>query len=294
MEMNLTGLRPWGGLPEASLEEADIVVVGIPYDGSAVYRQGAAQAPVALRRLSAAMPPITERGRSLARHSIYDLGDVPLTGGVEAGWEEVADRLAEVPARALLTVVGGDHCSAIPVIAAQARRHGPDLAVVWVDAHPDLCDSSRGDRWSCGCALSRALEVSRLRPSAAVLVGSRDFDVEEVDLIERESMLMLPSATVVRNPVAAGREVAAAVAGRPVHISFDIDALDPAFAPGTQIPSAAGLTTRQALDFFETLAGHSSLAGLDVMEVAPPLDPESITALAALKIVFEFWGFALD
>jgi agmatinase len=286
--INLEGLRMWGGLGGAALENADAVVVGIAYDGSAVYRKGAAAAPGRIRQLSAVMPPVTETGKLLTLR-LHDLGDLDLGGDVERGWPDAADRLANVPQQALLTVLGGDHCSTIPILAAQARRHA-GLAVVWVDAHPDLCDFSRGGRWTCGCALRRALEVAQLDPSSAAVVGGRDFDPEEVEFMTGNGMLSLTSAQVAEDVRAAGRAVAAWAAGRPLHISFDIDFLDPAYAPGTEIPSAGGFSTRQALDLLRAVAGASNVVGFDIAEVSPPADNSDITSLAALKLLFEFWG----
>src|SRR6266705_52028 len=104
-QVNLDGLQPWGGLAGASFDAADMVVAGIPYDGSAVYRKGAAQAPQRIRTLSAAMPPVAE------------------------GWQSVAERLSAVPVTSLLTILGGDHCTAIATIAAQVRRH-PDMQLL--------------------------------------------------------------------------------------------------------------------------------------------------------------------
>src|SRR5229473_3006463 len=163
-EMNLDGLKPWGGLAGNPIETADIVVAGIPYDGSAVYRKGAALAPKRIRELSAAMPPVTEDARPLAGLKVHDMGDIDAGTDIESSWSKVANRLAKVPASALLTVVGGDHCTAIATLTTQRWRH-PDLAVLWVDAHPDLCDFSRGGRWTCGCAMRRALEVSSIGPA---------------------------------------------------------------------------------------------------------------------------------
>ena len=285
--MQLEGLQPWGGLPDGE----DVVVAGIPYDGSAVYRRGAAQAPARLRELSKAVPPVTEDARRMGM-TVRDIGDLDLGAAVEGGWQPVADRLAAAAPGAFLTVLGGDHCTAIATLAAQVRRH-PDLAVVWVDAHPDLNDVSRGGRWTCGCALRRAIECAGLRPADVAFAGLRDFDYEEVEFARANGMESLTCAQVARDPVAAGRELARVTAGRPVHVSFDIDVLDPAFAPGTEIPSAAGLSTRDALDLLSGLADGIRLVGLDVVEVSPPLDPSDITVLAALKIVFETWGLAL-
>jgi agmatinase len=287
--MNLDGLQPWGGLGGASLHGADVVVAGIAYDGSASYRRGAAQAPAEIRRLSAVMPPVTESGTALIELGLHDLGDLRADQGMEAGWRGIADRLAEIAPDSLLTVVGGDHCSAIPVLAAQKRRH-PDLHVLWIDAHPDLNASSRGGTWTCGCALRRSLEAGAIEPAHAVLAGCRDFDLDELEYIGEHRMLMLPVGRVVTDPHAAGEAIADHIDGAPVHVSFDIDALDPAFAPGTEIASAGGLSTRDALALLAAVGARCRLVGLDVMEVAPRLDHADITSLAALKLIFEFWG----
>jgi agmatinase len=286
--MNLEGLKPWGGLAGAALDDADVVLAGIPYDGSAVYRKGAAQAPGRIRQLSAVMPPVNEDGRPLDGLRVHDLGDLDAGPDIERGWAKVADRLATVPAEALLTVLGGDHCTAIATLAAQARRH-PDLAVLWVDAHPDLCDFSRGGRWTCGCAMRRALEVSNIGPARVVIAGGRDYDPEELEFIRARGMLLV-SAQELATDNGASRSVAEALDGKKVHVSFDIDALDPAYAPGTEIPSAGGLSTRQALSLLQTATRNSKLVGLDIVEVAPPFDTGDITILAALKLIFEFWG----
>lgn len=273
------------------LEDAAVAVAGIPYDGSAVYRKGAAGAPARIRALSAVMPPVTEAGDSLLGMAVADLGDLDPGLEIESGWRSVADRLADLPKDVFLTAFGGDHCSVIPVLVAQTRRH-PDLHLLWVDAHPDLCDFSRGGAWTCGCALRRALEVADLNPERVSFAGGRDYDLEEVAFIRAHGLREQRAAEVVSDPVAAGGELAGRLAGRPVHVSFDIDALDPAFAPGTEVPSAGGLSTRAALAFLGELAKSVHLVGLDVMEVAPALDHNDVTSLAALKLTFEMWGHA--
>ena len=287
--MILDGLPLWGGLAWAAPGAADVVVAGIPYDGSAVYRRGAAEAPAEIRRLSAAIPPVTESATALVELRLHDMGDLHIGDSIATGWQAAADHLATVPAHTLLTVIGGDHTTAIPVLAAQARRH-PDLRVLWVDAHPDLCDVSRGGSWTCGCALRRGIEASGIDPSRVVLAACRDFDLEELDFIGSAGMTMLPVGQVAADPRAAGESLARALGSGPVHVSFDIDVLDPAFAPGTEIPSAGGLSTRQALDFLRIATAGSKLVGLDIVEVSPPFDHEDITTLAALKVIFEYWG----
>jgi len=288
--IDIGGLPAWGGLlSPAAPAGARAVVVGIPYDGSATYRRGAAEAPAAIRNLSAIMPPLDERGRSLAGVTLHDLGDLDLGPSVEHGWPAVADRLAAVPPEAFLTVLGGDHCAVIPVLVAEARRHR-DLAVLWVDAHPDLCDVSRGGPWTVGCALRRGIELSHLDPRSVVLVGCRDWDAEEAVYARSHGMVVVPAAELAAEPSAATARVVSAVQGRHLHVSFDIDVLDPAYAPGTEVPSAGGLSTRQALDLLAAALRLSRPVGLDVCEVAPPLDHNGITSLAALKVLFETWG----
>ncbi len=203
-EMNLSGLLPWGGLAGDPIDGADIVVAGIPYDGSAVYRKGAALAPKRIRELSAVMPPVTEDARPLAGLRVHDMGDLDAGTDIEAGWSKVANGLAKVPASALLTVLGGDHCTAIATLTTQRWRH-PDLAVLWVDAHPDLCDFSRGGRWTCGCAMRRALEVSSIGPARVVIAGGRDYDPEELEFIRARGMLLVSASQPSTRPLLPAR-----------------------------------------------------------------------------------------
>ena len=291
--MNLDGLRPWGGLAGGSPESADVVVAGIAYDGSAVYRKGAALAPQRIRSLSAALPPVTEDGRLLVGLQVNDIGDLDVGPDIEAGWASVAERLSRVPAAALLTVLGGDHCTAIATLSAQKKRH-PDFALLWVDAHPDLCDFSRGGRWTCGCALRRALEVSGLDPARVVIAGGRDYDPEELEFIRANGILLVSTRDLALDPARSAAKVAERLAGQRVHVSFDIDVLDPAFAPGTEIPSSGGLSTRQALELLRAATERATLVGFDVVEVSPPFDSGDITTFAALKLIFEVWGMSLS
>ena len=264
-------------------------MAGIAYDGSAVYRKGAALAPQRIRQLSAVMPPVTEEGRVLAGLRVQDLGDLDAGQDIETGWMGPMRRLAEVPPDAFLTVLGGDHCTAVSTLAAQVRRH-PGLFVLWVDAHPDLCDFSRGGHWTCGCALRRAMDASGIEPSRVVIAGGRDYDPEELEFIAANQVLLVSSAEIARDLPAAARKLSDRLAGQKVHVSFDIDVLDPAFAPGTEIPSAAGVSTRQALELLRGAIGRAHVVGLDVVEVSPPYDNGDITTLAALKVIFEVWG----
>ena len=287
--MNLEGLSAWGGLAGATAGGADVVVAGIAYDGSAVYRKGAALAPERIRSMSGVMPPVTEDGTLLRGLRVRDIGDLDPGPDIEKGWSAVADRLAQIPVESFLTVLGGDHCTTIATLAAQQRRH-PGLAVLWVDAHPDLCDFSRGGHWTCGCALRRALDVAGMDPANVVIAGGRDYDPEELEFISGHGILLVGAPELARDLPGSARKIAERLAGRQVHVSFDIDVLDPAFAPGTEIPSPGGLSTRQALDLLAAASARSEVVGFDLVEVSPPFDQGEITTLAALKLIFEVWG----
>src|SRR6202171_237831 len=237
------------------------------------------------------MPPVTEDGSLLVGLQVADLGDLDAGTDIESGWSAVAERLSHVPPAALLPVLAGDHCTAISTLAAQARRH-PGLAVLWVDAHPDLCEFSRGGRWTCGCALRRVLDVSGSDPSRVVIAGGRDYDPEELDFIRANGILLVSTRELALDTARAAARIADRLAGQKVHVSFDIDVLDPAFAPGTEIPSAGGLSTRQALELLRTATARATLVGFDVVEVSPPFDNGDITTFAALKMIFEVWGMS--
>src|SRR5437588_10053506 len=122
-------------------------------------------------------------------------------------------RLAAVPSEAVPTVLGVDRRTAIATLAAQVRRH-PGLSVLWVDAHPDLCDFSRGGHWTCGCALRRALDSSGIEPGRVVIGGGRDYDPEELEFIATNRILLVSAAEIARHLTGAVRKPADRPAGR--------------------------------------------------------------------------------
>src|SRR2546429_3178229 len=153
------------------------------------------------------MPPVTEEGHLLTGRHVRDIGDLEAGDDIETGWMESMQRLAKVPPEAFLTVLGGDHCTAVSTLAAEVRRH-PGLYVLWVDAHPDLCDFSRGGHWTCGCALRRALDASGIEPSRVVIAGGRDFDPQEPEFIPPHRLPLLSSAELRRALPGARRKIA--------------------------------------------------------------------------------------
>jgi agmatinase len=291
-EFNTAGLSPWAGLkPPASGSNPDVRILGVPIDRGSLYRPGAAKAPGQLRALSAIFAPVSEYAELFDSVTIQDDGDVSLVeGDMGANVDAVAAAIEKTPAGTLPIVLGGDHTTASPTLVAQQRRLNGRLSILYIDAHPDLNDSSRHTRWSNGCALRRGLELGEIDPRKVTLLGCRDYDWEEVEYIRKMGVTLIPAATAHRwtgNQLA--DEIGSRIGGDALHISLDIDSLDPSYAPGTGVPSAGGLTSRELLDFLRQLRGVR-LAGLDVDEVAPPLDLGYVTSLAALKFIFEFLG----
>ena len=291
-EFNTRGLNPWGGL-KAPVKGArpDVRVLGVPMERGSLYRPGQAKAPDELRKLSAIFAPVSETGELFDSVTLQDDGNLALVDGdMGANVDAVAAAIETTADGTLPIVLGGDHTVVSPTLIAQQRRLNGKLSILYIDAHPDLNDVSRHTRWSNGCALRRGLELGDIDPRKVTLLGCRDYDWEEVEYIKKMGVTLIPAATAHRwTGSQLADEIGSRLGGDALHISLDIDSLDPSYAPGTGVPSAGGLTSRELLDFLRQLRGVK-LAGLDVDEVAPPLDMSHITSLAALKFIFEFLG----
>jgi agmatinase len=287
----------WGDLhrPDLSPAQTDFTVLGIPFDDLASARKGAALAPERIRFWSRHVTPFSEDRTRLEGLTICDLGDIPISRiipdpstALRAGFELVRQKVASLP-HGIPILLGGDHSVTIPIFQGQRERFAEKrLGVLWVDAHPDLCNEFDGSRLSHACVLRRGLEFG-IDPQDVCLVGLRSWEEQEIDLIENGHMHVYTAADVagigMKSVAADVRKILSRCDA--VHISFDIDALDPSVAPGTGIPEFGGLTSREVLTLIHALQGLP-LVGLDVVEVAPPLDPSEATVFAALKIIMEF------
>ncbi|MGB8982925.1 MAG: agmatinase [Anaerolineales bacterium] len=278
----------WGDLhsPEYQPANSDFTVVGVPYDGAACARPGAALAPGRIRFWSTHLTPFSEDRTRLGSIRICDLGDIPVDEQAR-DFERVRQKVATLPNVPI--VLGGDHSISIPVLQAQRERYREQrLGLLWLDAHPDLCDVFTGSKLSHACVLRRALEFG-IEPGDVCMVGLRSWEEQEIDLIENGGLNVYPAAAVAERGI---RSVASSVYSKlslcdAVHISLDIDCLDPAFAPGTGIPDAGGLTSRDVITLLKSLQGLP-LVGLDLVEVSPPVDPSEATIFAALKFIMEY------
>jgi agmatinase len=278
----------WADLHRESFTPADsdFTAIGVPYDGAACARKGAALGPERIRFWSTHLTPFSEDLTRLGDIRICDLGDISITDQVR-DFESVREKVATLPNVPI--VLGGDHSISIPVFQAQRERYKDQrLGVLWVDAHPDLCDVFTGSKLSHACVLRRALEFG-IEPQDVCLVGVRSWEEQEIDLIENGGLNVYTAALVAERGM---KSVAASAYSKlsgcdAVHISLDIDCLDPAFAPGTGIPDSGGLTSREVITLIKSMQGLP-LVGLDVVEVSPPIDPSEATVFAALKIIMEY------
>jgi len=278
----------WADLhrPELSPADADFSVIGIPYDGAACARKGAALGPERIRFWSTHLTPFSEDRTRLGDIRISDLGDIPITQQ-ESDFDRVRQKVATLPNMPIL--LGGDHSVTIPIFQGQLERYaGKRFGVLWVDAHPDLCDVFTGSKLSHACVLRRGLEFG-IQPQDVCLVGLRSWEYEEIDLIENGGLNVFTAADVAERGMKAIAQEVNKILSRcdVVHISLDSDCLDPAFAPGTGIPDSGGLTSREVITLIKSMQGLP-LVGLDIVEVAPPIDPSEATIFAALKIIMEY------
>ena len=278
----------WADLSQSSFTPADsdFTVIGVPYDGAACARQGAALAPERLRFWSTHLTPFSEDRTRLGNIRISDRGDIPIADQAR-DFERVRETIAGLPNMPI--ILGGDHSISIPVFQAQRERYRDQrLGVLWVDAHPDLCDVFTGSKLSHACVLRRALEFG-IEPQDVCLVGVRSWEDQEIDLIENGGLNVYTAALIAERGM---KSIASSVYSKlsrcdAVHISVDIDCLDPAFAPGTGIPDSGGLTSREVITLVKSMQGLP-LVGLDVVEVSPPIDPSEATVFAALKVIMEY------
>jgi len=288
------GIRTFMRAPHTTdLAGVDAAVYGIPFDTATSYRTGPRFGPEAIRSVSALLRPYNPAldVNVVETLSIVDYGDLPVSpGDTERTYGQVEEGLAPlVDAGVFPIALGGDHSVTLAELRALARRHGP-LALVQLDAHGDTWDEYFGQRYFHGTTFKRALEEGLIEPAASVQAGLRGslYGAGDIDSA-RELGFAAVSCDQLRTlgPGGFASLVRERVGRRPVFLSFDIDVLDPAFAPGTGTPEVGGLSTSEALSCLRALRGIG-LAGADVVEVSPPYDgPGQQTALAAANVAYE-------
>jgi agmatinase len=288
------GIRTFMRAPHTTdLAGVDAAVYGIPYDTATSFRTGPRFGPEAIRSASALLRPYNPAlGVNVVEAlSIVDYGDLPVSpGDTERTYGQVEEALAPlVDAGVFPLALGGDHSVTLAELRALARRHG-SLALVQLDAHGDTWDEYFGQRFFHGTTFKRAVEEGLIEPTASVQAGLRGslYGAEDLESARELGFAVLSCDQLrVHEPGGFADLVRSRAGDRPVFLTFDVDVLDPAFAPGTGTPEVGGISTAEALGFVRALRGIA-LVGADVVEVSPPYDgPGQQTALAASNIAYE-------
>jgi agmatinase len=283
--MRLPHVEDVGGL--------DVAIVGVPFDGGTSYRPGARLAPREIRAQSSLIRSYSyfQKVAPFDRLNVADIGDVDAPPvSIEKCYDAVEARIGAIAdASAKPLVVGGDHSITLPVLRALARRHGP-LGLVQFDAHIDTWDEYFGGKYFHGTPFRRAIEEGIVDGKRFVQVGIRGpmYGEDDFAFHRQHGITMIDIDQVKDRGVAAViAEIHRIIVGS-AYMTFDIDAIDPAFAPGTGTPEVGGLTSHEAQRLVRGLAGLT-LVGGDVVEVAPLFDgPGQITSILAANIMFEF------
>jgi agmatinase len=272
--------------------QADVAILGVPFDSGVSYRPGARFGPSHIRESSRLLRPYNPALQVpvFATQQVADAGDLAVNpfniddaiGAIERGARLLLERT-----RFVLTL-GGDHTVALPMLRAVSAVHGP-VAVVHFDAHLDTWDTYFGAAYTHGTPFRRASEEGLLDRTGCLHVGIRGPLYTDADLTQDSELgfrvIPAPDFDQLGVPGVVER-IAQRVADRPVYVSIDIDVLDPAHAPGTGTPEAGGLTSRELLAVLRSFA-KLNLVGADIVEVAPAYDHAQITGIAAAHVGYE-------
>ncbi|MEM8924027.1 MAG: agmatinase [Actinomycetota bacterium] len=267
------------------LDNADIAVSGIPFDMATSGRPGTRLGPRAIRAASVGLAELDAYPFGFDPFQyvgVADYGDCFVDYGhpeeAVACIEGHADEILATDT--MMVTMGGDHFVTYPLLRAHAKKHGP-LSLIQFDAHSDTWGDD-GTRLDHGSMFLRALQEGVIDPATSIQIGIRTHNPDT------HGFTILGAPWVHREGIPAVIDVIREVVGdNPAYLTFDIDCLDPAFAPGTGTPVAGGLTTAQGLDAVRSL-GEFNIVGMDVVEVAPPYDVAEVTALAAATIAHDF------
>ena len=273
-------------------DDPAIAVAGVPFDLGTTNRPGARFGPAAIRMASRMLIDGDHpSGLDPARAAVADVGDFAIAlGDIPASLAEIERQAA---AHRHLLALGGDHTVTLALLRALARRTGP-VGLVHFDAHVDTWPDGFGQRWSHGSVFFHALEERLIDPLRTVQIGIRSPVQRGVmDATLARGVTVITAEQVHEaGPAPIAARVREVIGERAVYLSFDVDALDPAFAPGTGTPEIGGLASWQAQSLLRRLQGLAFVGG-DVVEVAPAYDVAEITALAAATVAWEYLALVL-
>ncbi len=288
------GIKTYMRLPHCRTTQGiDFAVVGVPWDGATSYRTGQRMAPDAIRRVSVTLRPYNlALDVGIFEHcSGVDYGDVAVVPGyIEETYARIERELFPlVEAGVIPVMMGGDHSITLPELRAMAKIHGP-VALVHFDSHTDTNDQYFGKPYYHGSPFRRAVEENIILPENSIQVGMRG-SVYSKDAYH-DSMSLGFKVVTMADLRQMGMEtliesIRYRVGPAKVFVTFDIDVVDPAFAPGTGTPEVGGFTSAEAIDLIHGLKGLN-FVGFDVVEVLPDYDTADLTALMAANIIYEF------
>ena len=270
----------------------DACFVGIPMDIGASNRAGTRHGPRQIRTESCLIRPYNMgTGAAPFEHiQVADIGDIAInTFNLAATCDIITEGIGAIlDCQAVPLVLGGDHTLTYPVLRAIARQHGP-VALVHVDAHADTSKTMFGERITHGTPFRRAVEEQLIVPDKTVQIGLRGsgYSPGDFDWGRQQGFEVVPAEMCWHKSLAPLMErTRRRIGDAPTYISFDIDSMDPAFAPGTGTVELGGLTTIQALEIVRGCHGLN-IVGADLVEVSPPYDPSGNTALIGAQLLFE-------
>lgn len=277
------------GLPLRADRDAAFCVAGIPFDLGTTNRAGQRDGPAAIRRASRMLVDGAHPQHRVepALMDVADIGDFAIVLGDVAGSLALIERQAAACRH--LVALGGDHGVSLALLRAARQRAGRPLALLHLDAHVDTWATNFGQAYRHGSVFYHAVGEGLIDPRRSMQIGIRspvDRETWDWTLAQGFTVVMAQEA-LESTPAALAARVLALMAGGPVYLSFDVDCLDPAFAPGTGTPEVGGLATWQAQGLLRRLKGLD-FVGMDVVEVAPAHDVAEITALAAATMAWEY------
>lgn len=280
-------------LPQAtSLEGLDVAFLGIPMDIGTSWRSGTRFGPKQIRSESAMLRPYNMATGAAPFDSLNagDIGDLAInTFSLKESLRIIEDSYHAILSGGVIPMaMGGDHSITLPILRAIAAKYGP-VALVHVDAHADVNDDMFGEKETHGTVFRRAYEEGLIVADKTYQIGIRGTGYGADDFTEAQGwgFQHFPAQELWgRQLHNMGAEIRRDIGNRPVYISYDIDSLDPAYAPGTGTPEIGGLTTPQALELIRAMKGLN-VVGCDLVEVSPPYDQSGNTALTAANLLYE-------
>lgn len=287
-----SGIKTFFRLPIADIEESfDVALFGIPYDGAVSYRPGARFAPTQIRDASSLGRGfhMTRAISLFERLKVADIGDCPT---VPIDQVQTYEKIEKFAADILKTnkkfiSIGGDHSTTLPLLRALKKKYGVPLSFIHFDAHLDTYPAAWGCEYHHGSFARHAIEEGLVDPKKMLQVGIRGplAGSDDLKIVTNHQVQVRTVDDIREKPIQEFLKTLPSFTG-PTYISFDIDCLDPAYAPGTGTPVPGGLTTYETQRILRALK-IENLVGADIVEVCPPFDSSQITSLAAVDTMFE-------